>query len=142
MSYAESPIRRKPVFKTQKTDDLNKFKELPVAPGHYPYRLNLENIVPVPNKNKIVFHMAGDTGSIYDSVVQDVIAGEMSRQITEEPVSDNKPLFLYHLGDVVYKYGEAENYSRQFFKILFFNVLNINLNISKTFNQLTKRDLD
>jgi len=116
MPSTDYPFRKKPVFKVLKTDDSFKFKNLPEPTGLYPYRLNIENIVKPPQKTKLTFHMAGDTGSIYESLVQNVISGEMAKQVTQETSEQDKPLFLYHLGDVVYKYGEAENYYQQFFK--------------------------
>ncbi len=59
--------------------------------------------------------MVGDTGSLHGSHFQQTVAGEMIRQYQEAHTFEDKPQFLYHLGDVVYSYGEAENYYSQFF---------------------------
>ncbi len=66
--------------------------------------------------NRIVFHMVGDTG-----------ASEQSHIGTEATVSDamaadisgagaNVPAFCFHLGDVIYNFGEAEYYYDQFYE--------------------------
>jgi len=63
----------------------------------------------------MVFHMVGDTGSVKQSQFQRLVAGEMIKQYKEAAAVEDRPQFLYHLGDVVYTHGEAENYYSQFF---------------------------
>jgi hypothetical protein len=109
--------RQKPVFKKFRPDDAYKFKPLPNPPGNYPYRLKLDQVIPLlKDQDKMVFHMVGDTGSVRLPEFQHLVAGQMARQVREAASLPDRPLFLFHLGDLVYKYGEAEGYYRQFFK--------------------------
>jgi predicted phosphodiesterase len=104
-----------PVFKRNQPDDSFKFQPLPEPPGKYPFHLDLLNMIPAISSQKMVFHMVGDTGSIHGSHFQQTVANEMIKQYREAHALEDKPQFLYHLGDVVYTYGEAANYYPQFF---------------------------
>jgi len=105
-----------PVIKKDQPDDTYKFQPLPKPSGTYPYRMDLETVLPgYQNKNKLVFHMAGDTGSLRSPDFQREIALAMAGQY-KSGLADDRPLFLYHLGDVVYNYGEAGEYAGQFFR--------------------------
>jgi hypothetical protein len=65
---------------------------------------------------KMVFHTVGDTGGINDGgIVQTAIAEAMEAQIQTAAPAD-KPLFFYHLGDVVYFNGESSLYPEQFYE--------------------------
>jgi len=57
--------------------------------------------------------MAGDTGNTRGNDSQLKVVEAMIEQYND--VTD-KPQFLYHLGDIVYNYGEAGDYAAQFFK--------------------------
>jgi hypothetical protein len=104
-----------PVFKKNQPDDSFKFQPLPQPSGKYPYHLRLQAILAFSSSKKMEFHMVGDTGSVKNSDFQRVVAGEMIRQYREADAPEDRPQFLYHLGDVVYTYGEMENYPSQFF---------------------------
>jgi predicted phosphodiesterase len=104
-----------PVFKKNQADDSFKFQPLPQPSGAYPFHLDLHSVIDPISPTKMVFHMVGDTGSIKHSQFQRLVSREMIQQYREAAVVEDKPQFLYHLGDVVYTYGEAENYYRQFF---------------------------
>ena len=39
----------------------------------------------------------------------------MTLQCNEAVSPEDRPLFLYHLGDVVYNFGQASEYYKQFF---------------------------
>lgn len=106
----------KPVFKKDVPDDTFKFQPVPKASGKYPYHLNLEDIQPVPDRSKLAFHMLGDTGSIRTPDFQKLVVGEMIRQYLAADEPGYEPQFLYHLGDIVYNFGEASQYQRQFFE--------------------------
>lgn len=106
----------KPVFKKDVPDDTFKFQPVPKASGKYPYRLNLEDIHVLPDQNKLAFHMLGDTGSIRTPSFQKLVVGEMVRQYIAADEPGYEPQFLYHLGDIVYNFGEASEYQRQFFE--------------------------
>lgn len=104
-----------PVLKKNQPDDSYKFQPLPKPSGAYPYHLSLHDVVKDVADNKMVFHMTGDTGSVRNPGSQRHIANLMARQY-EEAANADKPKFLYHLGDVVYSHGEAQNYYDQFFE--------------------------
>lgn len=103
-----------PVIKLNQPDDNYKIQPLPAATGSYPYHLELEKLITVPH-DKFSFHMVGDTGGMLYPESQQKIADQMNKQIVESNTAD-RPAFLFHLGDVVYHFGEAEHYERQFFK--------------------------
>lgn len=103
--------RKRPVFKRNAPDDQEKFRSLPPPTGAFPYRLNIEQVIPDFPKDELIFHMAGDTGSLRAPEFQIKVAGEMARQFQ----GDHPPRFMFHLGDVVYNFGQASKYYDQFF---------------------------
>lgn len=105
----------KPVFKRDVPDDTFKYQPAPRPSGKYPYHLDLEAVDPVPDQNKLAFHMVGDTGSIRTPDFQKLVVGEMVKQFQAVEKTGYEPQFLFHLGDVVYNFGEASQYQRQFF---------------------------
>lgn len=101
------------VLKTEQVDDLDKYQVNPAPTGSYPYRLKPEHNLAGNLDHKMVFHMTGDTGGTKSA--ENLIRGV--RQMTEQYNSAGKgdqPSFLYHLGDIVYHFGEAEKYEEQF----------------------------
>ncbi|AYL99306.1 metallophosphoesterase [Mucilaginibacter celer] len=115
MTVISSLKHTTPVIKKDQPDDSYKFQAAPAASGSYPYHLNIDNVVPGIVGNKMIFHMVGDTGSIRNPGSQRRIAALMAKQF-EAVAETDQPKFLYHLGDVVYNYGEAKNYYDQFFE--------------------------
>lgn len=109
-----APLQTKPVFKLDQPDDNYKFQPLPSPIGKYPYHLSVNKILPHISDQKIIFHMLGDTGSVRHPDNIRVIASAMARQYNTTDVNA-RPQFLYHLGDIVYNYGEADCYDQQFF---------------------------
>lgn len=103
-----------PVFKKDVPDDNHKFKTLPTPTGKYPYRVSLQKFINDPNPEKLVINFVGDTGSIRNLDFQEVVVGEMLKQFSAD--KEEQPDFLYHLGDVVYNFGEADAYYAQFFE--------------------------
>lgn len=104
-------IPRKPLFKLNQPDDSYKFLLAPAALGEYPYRLNPSLEITTPDQ--MSFQVAGDTGGIKSPAFQQQIAKEMGKQYFH---TTEKPSFLYHVGDIVYHYGEASQYEQQYFK--------------------------
>ncbi len=98
-----------PVIKKDQPDDTFKTQPLPEPIGKYPYHLLVDDILPVANPNQMDFHLVGDTGGTGNPEARQEINNQMSLQYA--PGS-----FLYHLGDLVYHYGEASQYADQFFK--------------------------
>ncbi|WP_439555289.1 metallophosphoesterase family protein [Dyadobacter sp.] len=105
-----------PVLKKNQPDDSYKFQPLPQPSGEYPFHLALEKVLPEVDPDKLVFHMLGDTGSVYNPDFQKLVVAEMVKQYEAQDDTEDKPRFLYHLGDIVYNYGEASQYHRQFFE--------------------------
>jgi len=103
-----------PVFKKNQPDDSFKFQPVPTPSGAYPYHLSLADIQAIPNPQKLVFHMMGDTGCIRSIDFLTGVTDLLAKQFNSSDQED-RPLFLYHLGDVVYNHGEAAEYERQFF---------------------------
>jgi len=76
-----------------------------------------EIIQRIKGARKIVFHAAGDTGASN--------AGKYGNEIrvADQLTSDcrtanaaNRPAFFYHLGDIVYSFGESKYYYDQFYE--------------------------
>jgi Calcineurin-like phosphoesterase len=63
---------------------------------------------------QIVFHCAGDTGSVKGPTTQDLVSDKLVTDFSEAKPAD-VPSFLFHLGDVVYYFGEAAYYYDQFY---------------------------
>jgi len=70
----------------------------------------------VQSTGQIVFHAAGDTGNTAGPKDGAAVADKMVSDFSE---TDPRaiPSFYYHLGDVVYSFGEAEYYYDQFYDI-------------------------
>jgi acid phosphatase type 7 len=96
------------------------FRPLPPPTGPAPYRLSLAEILPpeqiesIRASGRMVFHTAGDTGGVKSPVPQMMVFKQMQRDF-EVQDSALHPAFFYHLGDVVYFYGEAQQYYSQFY---------------------------
>jgi hypothetical protein len=72
-----------------------------------------ESVQQIKQTGQIVFHCAGDTGASSEGKYGNEL--RVSDQVTADcRASDatNRPAFFYHLGDVVYNFGESKYYSR------------------------------
>jgi hypothetical protein len=91
---------------------------LPRPTGKYPYRMDLAEVLgpaavsEVTSSGKLVFHCVGDTGGVVSANAQQIVANHMQADLA----SADPPRFFYHLGDVVYFYGEHTNYYGQFYE--------------------------
>ena len=82
------------------------------------------DIINAINKNgKIVFHSVGDTGAAKVSRTQTAAdAVKEEARVADAMAADvssggmNGPTFFFHLGDVVYNFGEAQYYYDQFYE--------------------------
>lgn len=63
---------------------------------------------------KIVFHIAGDTGPTGGPKNVDAVTDKLQNDFLNEPDGET-PSFLFHLGDVVYSFGEGIYYYDQFY---------------------------
>ena len=70
----------------------------------------------VTTAQKIVFHAAGDTGATYAGKYKNEV-GVADQMTNDCRTADeaNRPRFFYHLGDVVYSFGESQYYYDQFY---------------------------
>ena len=70
--------------------------------------LNIQqNRLGKPNKNKqLVFHSTGDTGNTRGPTDQNLVADKLVSDFSDYDPQD-RPLFFFHLGDVIYSFGEA-----------------------------------
>src|SRR5262249_53941534 len=71
----------------------------------------------IKNAKKIVFHSIGDSGASNAGKYPNEI--RVSDQLTADchiSAEADRPAFLYHLGDVVYDFGESKYYYDQFYE--------------------------
>ena len=116
MPSSTSNKRSRPVFKTAALDDQEKFQSLPRPPGKFPYHLELRDVLPGLATGKMVFQMAGDTGGLVAPVYKHRVANEMINQCNAAAPAEDRPQFFFHLGDVVYNFGQEAEYYPQFFE--------------------------
>jgi hypothetical protein len=64
---------------------------------------------------EIVFHSLGDTGGIKEPSHQFAVADALSADIGGKDYGTGRPAFLFHLGDVVYYFGQERYYYDQFY---------------------------
>jgi hypothetical protein len=69
----------------------------------------------IQQSGQIVFHSVGDTGSVEGPQTQSLVADKMVSDFTETNAAD-APLFFYHLGDLIYYFGEGTYYYDQFYE--------------------------
>jgi predicted phosphodiesterase len=77
--------------------------------------LSPDSIQAIQNAGKIVFHSVGDTGGIKEPSHQFAVADAMSAEIGTQIFANGRPAFFYHLGDVVYYFGQERYYYDQFY---------------------------
>ena len=63
---------------------------------------------------QVVFHATGDTGSTRGPESQNHVADKMVSDFSDD--DKEKPFFFFHLGDVIYSFGEAQYYYDQFYE--------------------------
>src|SRR5271154_155442 len=86
--------------------DDSHFEDFPSAPGNPPYRVDLGEILhqseidQIVRDKKLVFHTTGDTGNFKNNFQLEVA------DLLRNDAKESDPKFLYHLGDVIYDFGE------------------------------------
>ena|ERR1022692_1771149 len=71
----------------------------------------------ITQAGRIIFHSVGDTGAakstgpITEAKVADMMAADFNT-----PVISDRPSFFFHLGDVIYYFGETQYYYDQFYE--------------------------
>ena len=76
-----------------------------------------EIIQSIQKAGNIVFHCVGDTGASSEGKYGDEL--RVSDQLTADAQTSqaaDRPAFFYHLGDVVYNFGESKYYYDQFYE--------------------------
>jgi 3',5'-cyclic AMP phosphodiesterase CpdA len=63
---------------------------------------------------RLTFHCVGDTGGIKTPAPQFLVADKMVEDFAD-PDPSARPAFFFHLGDVVYYFGQAQYYYDQFY---------------------------
>jgi hypothetical protein len=71
----------------------------------------------IQKAGQIVFHAVGDTGAAYlTKLVNEVTVADHLTNDFHSSSNANRPAFLFHLGDIVYSFGESQFYYDQFYE--------------------------
>ena len=77
-----------------------------------------QSVHKIQKAGRIVFHSVGDTGSKFTKPglqAEAAVTDKMAEDSNELNPADI-PSFLFHLGDVIYNFGEEEYYYDQFYE--------------------------
>ena len=113
LAYYESPY-----YKAHQND----LQPVP-APRQTPPRMDLAEVVGADvaavrgKAKKISFHVAGDTGAASEEKIasETAVADAMAHDLSSKEGAD-APAFCFHLGDVIYYFGEPQYYYDQFYE--------------------------
>lgn len=87
----------------------------PIPPARNTNPMDLSSVIgssavqAIQKKGQITFHTVGDTGGIHNPEFQFAVADAMADDV------ENGASFWYHLGDVVYYFGQEQYYFDQFY---------------------------
>lgn len=91
------------------------FEDFPTAHGLPPFRMELSEILHQTElegiDKELVFHCTGDTGNTKQDFQLEVA------DLLETDAAKSGAKFLYHLGDVIYDFGEDREYPDQFYEV-------------------------
>ena len=104
---------------------MNQVQPFPAPQSGVPAYLDLQDFVPtevldaINTAGQITFHAVGDTGAakgVPATAIADEagVADAMTADVQSGGVSG--PAFFFHLGDVIYNFGEAQYYYDQFYE--------------------------
>jgi hypothetical protein len=91
------------------------------APRVEPPLMDLSAVLPtsaiaaIQNAGQLVFHAAGDTGGVVRAEPQLAVADAIAADLSGKTYATGLPAFFFHLGDVVYYFGQQEYYPEQFY---------------------------
>ncbi len=91
------------------------------APWRTPPVMSLDEVLgkgavqQIQNAGRIVFHSVGDTGGIKAPSHQFAVADAMTSDLSAKDYQSSRPAFFFHLGDVVYYFGQDRYYYDQFY---------------------------
>ncbi len=74
-----------------------------------------KTVAAIEKAGQIVFHSLGDTGSVKGPQSQSLVTDKMVEDFADPNAAD-RPTFCFHLGDIVYSFGEAQFYYDQFYE--------------------------
>lgn len=69
----------------------------------------------IQSAGQIVFHAAGDTGGVKEPSHQFAVGDAMAADIARKDYQGGRPALFFHLGDVVYYFGQERYYYDQFY---------------------------
>lgn len=72
-------------------------------------------VTAIQKAGQIVFHSLGDSGSTQGPSTQSLVADKLVNDFSD-PAAADRPQFHFHLGDLVYSFGEAKYYYDQFYE--------------------------
>jgi Calcineurin-like phosphoesterase len=95
------------------------FQPLPRPLGLPPYHYDLAEHFPdvakeIKPSGPMTFHVVGDSGGVKDAEFQSNVAAQMIDHLNSG--QGPRPLFCYHVGDVVYFTGKHDDYYSQFYE--------------------------
>ncbi len=102
------------------SQEIEEIEPIP-APRISPPVMDLSAVLPadaltqIGKAGKLVFHSVGDTGGIIRSEPQLAVADAMAADLAGKNYSTGLPAFFFHLGDVVYFFGQETYYPEQFY---------------------------
>jgi hypothetical protein len=91
------------------------------APRVQPPVMDLSSVLPaaalsaITAAGKLVFHCVGDTGGVVKPDPQLAVADAMVADLAKKTYATGLPAFFFHLGDVVYYFGQQQYYPEQFY---------------------------
>jgi len=103
-----------------KLKELQSSEPIP-APRAQPPVMDLSAVLPasalskITAAGKLVFHAVGDTGGVVKAEPQLAVADAMAGDLAGKTYANGLPAFFFHLGDVVYYFGQLQYYPEQFF---------------------------
>ena len=77
--------------------------------------LGTSAIASIESAGQLVFHAVGDTGGVVQAEPQLAVADAMAADLKGKTYATGLPAFFFHLGDVVYYFGQQEYYPEQFY---------------------------
>jgi hypothetical protein len=102
------------------TQHQNDIEAVPTGPPAAPMQLQdivgADFLAPIIAGNKITFHVVGDTGVSSTSKIKDEASVADAMTADLQGAAADIPAFFFHLGDVIYNFGEAEYYFDQFYE--------------------------
>lgn len=77
--------------------------------------LGADAVAQIAASGSLVFHSAGDTGGIIRAEPQLAVSDAMVADLAGKTYAGGLPAFFFHLGDVVYYFGQEQYYPEQFY---------------------------